>query len=236
MTSLSRKWILILTFVGWSSIPPFSYAGVASTSSDSLALNFVSRTYIHGVPYDEARKLGPGAVPTLKLLLGDIALKPYWRNIILTIGFIGGPESYGILRSFTWDRFKGELDDETFSALIEVPDAMGCIAAVRESPEALTYLEKGTSRETWARLPWAVKKYPPEYVAERLSNLSISGLSWTGSPQAERVLIKLSGKPRDERQRRALQVSLNRTREIARIGLADYVKTWKEKTTHRGGN
>jgi len=184
-------------------------------------------------PYQKGHDFGPQAIPTLKRLLDDETYKPCWRNVVLTIGFIGGKESFEILRAFMWDRFRGEIDEATLNAMMEVPSAMGAIPAVQESSGAVPYLERGTDPRVWFRLPWTQKRLSADDLAFILSERCFSGLSWTGTREAEHFLTRLSEKPYDPRQSSLARSALVRNREIQRVGLSTYVESWGKKREQR---
>jgi hypothetical protein len=189
---------------------------------------------MHGVPYQEGHDFGPAAIPTLRRLLADENHKAHWPTIVLTIGFIGSKESFGILRSFTWERFHGEIDGATLGAMMEIPSAMGAIPAVEKSPQVLSYLEKGSNPETWTRLPWSQERYPSDALALLLSKRCISGLSWTGTPEAERILTNITQRPHDERLRSPAISAAKRNHDVAAVGLEAYVGSRKEKREQPG--
>ena len=60
-------------------------AGAAKAVDD-----FVRPAYPHGLPYGKAASLGTAALPRLLELLDTPAEEASWRNVVLTIGAIGG--------------------------------------------------------------------------------------------------------------------------------------------------
>ena len=54
---------------------------------------FVTKWYVHGTPYAEARAYGPGAIPDLVAMLHDPEMEPHWVKVVYTLGCIGDPLS-----------------------------------------------------------------------------------------------------------------------------------------------
>ncbi len=197
------------------------------SSYETRVREFVQGRYIHGVPYGEAHTLGPRAMPILTALLASEDSKSDWRNIIVIIGFIGTPEGFEPLRAFVEDRFKGEVDLETFRALNAAQASMGPVA--RHTARGVKYLEDGVNPAHWATLPWTYKKYRGELLRLQWSRFSIIALSHTGTERAGQVLAQLSEAPYSENQRDAISEGLSRHREIVKNGLDNYL------AVHAGG-
>jgi hypothetical protein len=94
----------------------------------------VTGSYVHGLPYDKARALGPLALPVLEKLLRDPSMKRDWTNVVTAIAYVGDPQGYRLLRDFLWNRFTGEVDNATWRALLAVPNVMGVIQDEAVSP------------------------------------------------------------------------------------------------------
>jgi hypothetical protein len=219
--------------IAFSAGPALAAPDDFSSRADSALIAFVTPNYFHGLPYQKAHAFGPRAIPTLERLLHDDAYKSQWRNIVLTIGFIGDRRSFEILRAFTWDRFRGEIDQATLNAIMEVPSAMGCIPAVQKSSGAVPYLERGTDPRVWARLPWTQKRLSVDDLAFILSKRCFSGLSWTGTRETDRFLTELSAKPYDPQLRASVNDAIRRNREISKVGLSAYIESWRKKREQR---
>src|SRR5262245_61397536 len=55
--------------------------------------NFVQAVYPHGVPYDEAKALGPAAEPLLLQYFDQQGMEASRSNIIVTLGILGSAPS-----------------------------------------------------------------------------------------------------------------------------------------------
>ena len=125
--------------------PGMARHGCANPTLEDSVAGFVQQRFIHSVPYVEAHQLGPRALPILIKLFEDPKYKASWANIALTISYVGEPEGFEAIRSFIMDRFHGEVDLETFRALIAAHTTLGPLAA--RSPAALRYLMNGVYSE-----------------------------------------------------------------------------------------
>jgi hypothetical protein len=193
---------------------------------------FVTRNYFHGIPYEEARSLGPQALAELEQMLSDPSMKAHWARIVTMIAYIGAPRSFRILKSFTWERFSGTVDDETWRALLLVPNVMGAIPDAPGAPVS-EYLERGTNPAFWDSLPWTERLHA-RYgdLSLVLSKVSINGLAATGTRRAALALAKLRDKPYSKRQVPTIMEGIKVNEEISRIGIAEYQKRTKERLGH----
>ncbi|HEX7078103.1 MAG TPA: hypothetical protein VF363_06770 [Candidatus Eisenbacteria bacterium] len=198
---------------GGSAAPPDS-------TKRAQVLAFLDQIFVHGVPYEDAHALGPEAVPILHQLLEDDQYRSERSAIIAAIAFIGAPESFGILLDFSWHRPRGEVDLDTFQALMAVQSVMGTL----RTREAIDYLAAGVSPQFWEAIPWTFGRY---HGAERdlyLSKTAINGLSYTGSRRAAEVLARLKKKPFSPRQQSNIEEGIVRNAAIRSAGLVEYIR------------
>jgi hypothetical protein len=153
------------------------------TSVDDL----VGKHYFDGIPYQVAHALGPEALPYLFELLGDPGRKPFWVNIIVTMGFVEDPSAVARLIALLEDT-QGEVDSFTFRALLSVPYALGCIAGGGDV-KALQYLADSVKAPPNVR--WSFQGKP---VADLIVEQSVMGLGISGRPEAWRLLTDLKAK------------------------------------------
>jgi hypothetical protein len=155
--------------------------------------NLVGRHYMDGIPYDAAHMLEPEALPYLFELLGDPNKKPFWVNIIVTIGFMENPSAVESLVAFL-ENARGEVDSFTFRALLSVPYALGCIA-VNGDGRALQYLSGNLNTPLDQAARWSHRGKP---VAKLIAEQSVMGLAVSGRPEARSLLLDLEAKMAQE--------------------------------------
>ena len=67
---------------------------------DPAVEDFVSKVYIHSIPFAEARRFGSDAVPTLIELLNNESYRDYWPNVTTMLGYLGGDDAASALIDF----------------------------------------------------------------------------------------------------------------------------------------
>jgi hypothetical protein len=216
----ARRGAVALTVLLFLS-PGMARPGCASPTLEDSVAGFVQLRFIHSVPYARAHQLGPRALPVLIKLFEDPKYKGSWASIALTISYIGEPEGFGAIRSFIMDRFHGEVDSETFRALVAAQSTLGPLAA--HSPAALRYLMNGVDPHYWRELPWTFQTYQGAVRDVAMSRWSITALSLTGTPEAGSLLKKLNRKPYSEMQRDVIADGLARHKEVSAKGIEKYL-------------
>lgn len=160
--------------------------GATGDASDLRA--FITRQYVHGVPYRDARAFGPQAVPELVSMLEDPLLEPHWSTVVFTLGAIGDPSAVQPLQSFLKHQ-RGELSQGAFRAMLAVPPALGIIANGGD-PAAFSTLVRLTKqgRSTKGDIRGSYLRYRGTAMKEVLGRMAIQGLGLTGTAEASRVL------------------------------------------------
>jgi hypothetical protein len=184
---------------------------------------FVSGIYEHSVPYREAHALGPHALPQLTAMLEKERHKFYWQTIAATINYIGEPSGFPTLRSFMLNRFQGEIDTPTFSAMAAIMATMGPLAATSDS--AFAFLVSGTNPEFWSNLRWTNEHHKGRYLRVLWSELAINSMALSGRREAVPVLERLAKTPFDEKQRANIEEGLKTQREVEAVGRERYYDT-----------
>jgi hypothetical protein len=152
---------------------------------------FVRGDFVHGVPYDEASRYGPDAVPRLFALLEDGNEGESWSNVAFVIGMIGVAESVAPLIRFV-ESGEGVLTEDAYSAKRAAVTALGYLYFKSRDGDALEFLTAGANSQTWDRLAWL----GPSGTSNQLRNqelaiAAIQGLGAAGSSEAGRILARL---------------------------------------------
>jgi HEAT repeat protein len=187
----------------------------------------VRKTYIHGIPYAEARALGPQAVPTLVRILSDPDQEMHWANAAVVLGLVGGDEAVAPLISFI-RRGADRLSDIGYKAKTSAVIALGYAANGSSQPVALQFLSDGLGPGGWRALNW----YPPggdtALRDDALAEASILGLALSGRPEAVaplRAVAKPSLLPLAQR-------ALREHETVRHLGLAEYDRRVKARVRH----
>jgi hypothetical protein len=200
-------------------------------SVDSTVVQFIGRTYFHGVPYEDAAQLGPSAFPTLQRMLEDPANAEHWSRIAAAVGVLGVPESFETLRSFVWRKFRGPVDEPTFRALLIAQASIGYIPPTSDK-RVVEYLASCVNPMFWMRLPWTFGNLSAPQLSLILSKQSINALSYTGTTEADSVLAWLADHPYAKQQGPNVSEGLPRNRDIRAKGLLKYMQE-KRAASHR---
>ena len=186
----------------------------------------VTDHYVNGVPYGLAQGLGPDAVPHLASILGDQGMKPYWRNTVQFLNFVGAPASFPILREFIVDRFEGEVDFDTYAAISAAIVTMGPLARI--SQPAFRFLNKGIDPRSWNVVKWTFSYSKSEKRNIQMSRNCLNALGSSGMDQADRVLTELVRTSSQNRYwgelRDIVDAALTSNREIIKEGFDNHRK------------
>ena len=191
-------------------------SGTSATGAKTKAP--LSRRDLCCLPYSEAHSLGRESIPILKSMLSDPSEKERWPHIVGTIAYVGVPESFVVLRDFMWNRFSGVVDDDTFRALLAVPNVLGVIPGTTVTD----FLEAAANPAFWDSLPWKERVYSRRQLSVLLSEVSINGLACNNSPRAAAILEQLERKPYSPRQIANIKEGIAINREIREKGLARF--------------
>lgn len=153
---------------------------------------FVSRMWIHGVPYSEARKYGDDALPFLLNNLNDRRNDHSWANTVMVLGMIGNADVSRSLLDFLFRRSDVPLSRQEYFAKLSVPLALGYMANRTEDQASFKTLMSGVSPRFWEKIDWAEKTIDEREERNRaLARKSIVGLALTGRPAAVKRLNDL---------------------------------------------
>lgn len=156
--------------------------------------DFVTKQYVHGMPYEEAKAFGGNAVPKLIDMLQNKSLEYYWPNIVTTIGYIGDPSAILPLNNFVQNSI-GEISTDRFRAILRVFQALGHIAQTGNA-QAIKILKEYTALDSWKskKIQFKFQQYQNDALSEVLARQAIVGLGISGRTEARQRLIELSQK------------------------------------------
>jgi hypothetical protein len=149
--------------------------------------------YIDGVPYVEARDLGPEAVPYLLEIIDDETQRKHWVNAVVTIGFVASSEALAPLIE-KLESAEGELDVTAFRGIASIPFTIGCIASNGDQ-QALDYLKAHLAPESWAGIKWTFRG---ERIPDLLVRQTIIGVAVSGHAQSAAILLDVRTRAQSE--------------------------------------
>ena len=154
-------------------------------------VDFVTKSYIHGVPFSEAKSFGSQALPELFSMLHSPRYEKYRSNIVAIIGMIGDESAFVPLKEYLESQ-EGEISQATFISLLVVFQSLGRLGQ-NGNMNVIAYLAQWTRPNYWekAGLKFTYQNYRDQTLGEVLGRLAIQGLGITGNPKAIEVLENL---------------------------------------------
>lgn len=213
-----------------------AYLGVTSAASSQSAQpaaasveDFVHRVYIHGVPFEQAKRYKSKAdVKTLTAILQDHSQERYWANAVSTLGIIGTPEASEQLVSFV-SRGEGNLSPAAFRAKTSAVVAMGYVLGQSGRQSVLNYLVKSADPKSWANVSWSIPSSSD--TGERdltLAKGAVAALGVSGDPKAQTALrdLQLGGRidtAFSSQIQKSAGYALNESKAVQQKGFDAYV-------------
>ena len=202
-----------------SALQPPSVASAAEGGQDSLdarLTELITHPYRHGVPYDVVMSFGPGAVPLLRKHLEDPGLAQFSPQMLIMIGYLGGPPETPLLKHYVMDRFEGELTESNVSAILAALLALGYISD--QEPAALTFLKSATNPSHFNKVRYTSAIRGPEGLRLLLSKIAINGIGMSGRQEAEPILLDLERYPYSPKQLGNVSDALKAHRRLMKVG------------------
>ena len=231
--------MLMMVFGYLGTTPAMSMNSAREAGHSNMPVkDFVHQFYIEGIPYAEAAKYGPDAVPTLLAMLDDPQEKPYWSNIVVTLGAIGDERAVDPLIAFV-EKGGDTMTREEFQAKSSVLMSLGYLINKSNNEKALSYLKAHLSPEGWRESNMATAraqgfKASTDLRTKQLSTLAVLGLALSGHPSAKSSLNFLNQGVRDmaptaftKQMTSVVTEALKAHETIARDGLESYYQKAK---------
>ena len=195
----------------------------AGGESGTDVKGFVRQLYVHGVPYDAAKKYASGDPKALLMMLEDEREALYWPNVTMVLGVSGDSALVRPLIDFV----HGKKSPAKWSSAVYRGRTSGIMALgylVHESidgnVEAMRYLLDSATPASWNKrdIPWLAIRGDAEHLKLQMSLSAVLALALTGKEEAGRKLDEL----------RNSRVAHTRIREVAESARPD----WEEINTH----
>jgi len=205
-------------------------AGTGAEPGSSVDVReFVQRTYIHGVPYEEALRFGSDDGAVLARMLRDPAQEKHWANIAVTMCIIGDADCVDAVLDFIQDDDPPLVSTACYRAKTGAIMALGYAVHRSQDRRCFDFLEQGCSPSFWAEnAAWHEAGGSRGAQRDReLSTMAILGLGLAGTPLSRAALEKLIDSPdpryaalRDSED--LIRTAIATSRRIERIGLVEY--------------
>ena len=155
--------------------------------------DFVRRTYIHGLPYQETAAYGSSVLSKLREMLADPAEAEHWSNVVVALCILGGERELETIQNFIGENGSEALSRASYAAKTNAITALGYFVFRTESREALDYLKQGLEPSTWSeRIHWQSPYHSsPEERNVQLAQMSVMALALSGHPEGRAALEDL---------------------------------------------
>jgi len=206
---------------------------VPATAQEMDVRDFVRQTFIHGVPYEEARRFGPAAVPALLAMLEDRREQEHWTNVVGLLGMIGDARAVEPLIAFAAARTEETLSPAEYRAKSTVPLALGYLLNGTANERALSYLIEGLNPSVWAQrgVTWRSPFHRTDVERNlQLTATAVLGLAVSARPEAALALRAVQsdtsavGKQLQAQVGEVVSEALETHAQIARMGLVEYYR------------
>jgi hypothetical protein len=172
--------------------------GIAFAGPPADIKALVTRWSVSGIPYADAKAVGPQAIPELAKMLKDPELEAHWTKVVWVLGCIGDSAATAALTDFL-ERPQGEVSVDTFRAALAVLPSLGHLARGGDAAAFQTlkgYASVGspwpTRRPMVAGLGFSYGRYKGDALAEVLGRMAVQGLGIAGTPEALAVLESMN--------------------------------------------
>jgi hypothetical protein len=189
--------------------------------------DFVHNVYIHGVPFEEARKFKSSEdVERLGSLLKDSQQQRYWANAATTLGMIGTAQATRHLTEFI-ARGSGVLTPEAYRAKSSAVIAMGFALGTTGEGQALSFLVNKSDPAEWQTFDWQSPFADGSANRDlQMARTAIAALGFSGNVHAESALEKLHSNPElasKPQFSESIDSALADSKSVRRVGFDAYV-------------
>ncbi len=217
-----------------ASVIPSSGAPDAGGVTSSPAVpadirEFVRQTFVHGVPYEQARHYPATDIPKLVQILDDTSEATHHANAVLVACMIATDDSITDDIISRLERGVGRVSDSDYNEKKSALIGLGYLANRGKSPKAVAYLKASLDPAVWnQRVRWETELHATAAeLHAQLSTLAVWGLAISGEPDARTALESLrSNKARNflQQSNGLLDEALSVISRVQQQGLLEYSK------------
>jgi len=177
--------LLVAAFLALRSL----VAGADPADEARAAEELVRKTYFEGLPYEEARAIGPAGAARLVELLADPDAGSHAANVVLALGIAAQPGAFEAIAQTAEVATSGEVDRPTYRLLDAVPIAMGHLA--RSDARAFEWLrERALARG--GDPGWSHGPFRGQRLADQQRRRAIAGLGLSARPEVPALLESIA--------------------------------------------
>jgi hypothetical protein len=189
--------------------------------------DFIRVHYIEGLPVTEALTYGPEDASAVLQILQDEAQSEWWVNAVAVLGIIGGEDAFDELVAFLEEAGDEQLPPDVYRAKATVPLALGYMANLTGSQQAVSYLVEGAQASFWEDSGVGRAEFQPSTEArnEDLADKFKLGLALAATDEA---IAALEGMAEDQPAAAEgpggtlIEDALQTARRIQEVGLEQY--------------
>jgi len=225
--------LFILTMaVSFSALQLQSLASAAEGEAgfDARLDEFITHPGMHGVPYDQTVSFGAGALPKLRQRLEEPAFAQFRYQMLIMVGYLGGPSETPLLEHYLMDRFEGEIAESDLRAVLAALLALGYISD--RDPAALAFLKSATNPVLFRKVRFSSSIRGPEGLRLLLSKVAINGIGVSGRPEAESILLELRRHPYSPNQLGNVADALKSHARLMKVGRSAFSSGLKSSDDH----
>lgn len=204
--SFRSSWILGSALgVAFALLLAASPARALDEDGAEAAEALVRAVWFEGMPFEQARAIGPAGFARLAALLSEPSERAVHANALIAIGIAGAPGAFEVLRAYAAVEPEGAVDGATYDARVALPLAFGHLA--RADDRALAALLE-RARAPASSPTWSYRSLRGARLAAALREATATGLAVSGRPEAAAALDGLVAGTRalDARDERARSV------------------------------
>jgi hypothetical protein len=217
----------------------FGFLPAEEGGGEQLSLQeFVSRGFVHGVPYEEAVAYGPSAVPELISILRDPQQESNWSVAATMLAMLDDPRGVDAVIEFIEKSNATDPRSERAWARRNAVLSLG-YSAGRGNKKTMRYLQESLEPDIWKKRnlrgaqgarPTLVKTEEDDVeiseevdLDEELTEMAVAGLALTGKPEARKAMDAYARAPgRNARQKTLVAELLPEHAKISSKGIKAY--------------
>jgi hypothetical protein len=218
----------------------FGFLPEEESNQENVSLQeFVSRTFIHGIPYEKAVAYGPDAVPQLIRILRDPQQEDKWSTAATMLAMIDDPRGVDAVIEFIENSNATDPSSMSAWARRNAVLSLGYSAGKGSGKKSLQYLQESLEPGAWKKRNIRGAQGPKPRVFktdegeveideevsldEELTEMAVIGLALSGRPEARKALDNYARAPgRTKREKVLVDNALREHAEIGKKGIRAY--------------